>query len=63
MNCAAHHFGVVVVYTTFAEQKHQLMSAGFDTELVLDNVDGQPVSDNTDTKRMWWFHYIARKIL
>ena len=40
MNCGAHDFGIVVVYTTLAEQKRQLAAAGFDVELVLDNVAG-----------------------
>lgn len=61
MNCGAHDFGIVVVYTTLAEQKRQLAAAGFDVELVLDNVAGRPVADDADTRAAWWFHYIARK--
>jgi hypothetical protein len=61
MNCGAHDFGIVVVYTTLAEQKRQLKAGGFDVELVLDNIAGQPVYDYTDTHGMWWFTYIARK--
>jgi SAM-dependent methyltransferase len=60
-NCGAHDFGIVVVYTTMAEQKRQLAAAGFDVELVLDNVAGRPVADDADTSGAWWFHYIARK--
>jgi ubiquinone/menaquinone biosynthesis C-methylase UbiE len=62
MNAGAHDFGIVVVYTTLAEQKRQLAAAGFETELVLDNVAGQPVADEDDTRGTWWFHYIARKV-
>ena len=61
MNAAAHDFGIVVMYTTLAEQKRQLQAAGFDTELVLDNVQGQPVADDADVRGVWWFHYVARK--
>lgn len=61
MNCGAHDFGIVVVYTSLAEQKRQLAAAGFETELVLDNVAGRPVADDADTSGIWWFHYIARK--
>jgi len=61
MNCGAHDFGIVVVYTTLAEQKRQLREAGFETELVVDNVAGRPVTANTDTHAAWWFHYVARK--
>ncbi len=62
MNCGAHDFGIVVVYTTLAEQKRQLREAGFDVELVLDNVAGETVHDSTDTRQMWWFNYVARKL-
>ena len=61
MNCGAHDFGIVVVYTTLAEQKRQLSAAGFEVEIVFDNVAGRPVADDADTSDMWWFHYIARK--
>lgn len=62
MNCAAHDFGIVVMYTTLVEQKRQLQAAGFSTELVLDNVKGQPVTDDVDVRGIWWFHYVARKL-
>jgi ubiquinone/menaquinone biosynthesis C-methylase UbiE len=61
MNCAAHDFGIVVMYTALSEQKRQFGAAGFKTELVLDNVKGQPVNSDTNTNEIWWFHYIARK--
>jgi ubiquinone/menaquinone biosynthesis C-methylase UbiE len=62
MNCGAHDFGIVIVYTTLAEQKRQLHAAGFDVELVLGDATGQPVADDADTSGIWWFHYIARKV-
>jgi SAM-dependent methyltransferase len=62
MNAGAHDFGIVIVYTTLAEQKRQLRAAGFETELVLDNVAGEPVADGADTSGIWWFHYVARKV-
>jgi ubiquinone/menaquinone biosynthesis C-methylase UbiE len=62
MNCGAHDFGIVVVYTTLAEQKRQLRAAGFEVEIVLGNVTGQPVADDADTSGIWWFHYVARKL-
>lgn len=61
MNCGAHDFGIVVVYTTLAEQKRQLEAAGFETEAVFDNVAGTPVAGDADTSEIWWFHYVARK--
>jgi len=62
MNCPAHEFGIVIMYTTLAEQRRQLDAAGFKVELVLDNVSGRPVTGDTDTREILWFHYIARKV-
>lgn len=60
-NCGAHDFGLVVVYTTLAEQQRQLRAAGFEVPVVFDNVRGQPVAADQDTRDIWWFHAIARK--
>lgn len=62
MNAGAHAFGIVVLYTTMAEQKRQLRENGFDCEAVFDNARGQRVFDGADTRDMWWFHYVARKV-
>ena len=51
----------MVMYTTLAEQKRQLNAAGFETELVFENVRGMPVADDADVSGVWWFHYVARK--
>jgi SAM-dependent methyltransferase len=61
MNCPAHEFGIVIMYTTLSEQTRQLDAGGFKVELVLDCVRGQPVTGDTDTRDVSWFHYIARK--
>jgi SAM-dependent methyltransferase len=61
MNAGAHNFGIVVMYTTLAEQKCQLASAGFRCEVVFDSTRGQPVVDGADTRDAWWFHYVATK--
>lgn len=61
-NCGAHDFGIVIVYTTLAEQKRELQAAGFQVERVFDNVTGELVTDSTDTRGVWWFHYVARKV-
>lgn len=62
MNCAAHGFGIVVMYTSVAEQKRQLAQAGFQTEIVFDNDRGTAWQDEQPSERVWWFHYIARKV-
>jgi SAM-dependent methyltransferase len=61
MNCAAHDFGIVIVYTSFTEQRRQLREVGFEIEIVFENVAGGPVDEATDTSAAAWFHYIARK--
>jgi SAM-dependent methyltransferase len=61
MNAGAHNFGIVVMYTTLAEQKRQLLEAGFDCECVFDSTRGEPVQDGTPTRDVWWFHYVATK--
>lgn len=61
MNCAAHDFGIVIVYTTLAEQRRQLANAGFVSELVVDNVAGRPVGEGADTANIAWFHHVVRK--
>jgi SAM-dependent methyltransferase len=62
MNAGAHDFGIVVVYTTLAEQKRQIREAGFECEAVFDNARGEQVPDGADTHDMWWFHYVVRKV-
>jgi SAM-dependent methyltransferase len=61
MNAGAHDFGIVVMYTTLAEQKRQLREAGFECEAVFDSTRGQQVPDGADTRDMFWFHYVARR--
>jgi SAM-dependent methyltransferase len=62
MNAGAHNFGIMVMYTTLAEQKRQLAEEGFECEVVFDSTYGKPVADGADTRDMWWFHYVARKV-
>jgi len=62
LNAGAHEFGVVIMFTTMAEQKRQLRDAGFECEAVFDSTRGEPVKPGADTRDMWWFHYVARKV-
>jgi SAM-dependent methyltransferase len=61
LNAGAHDFGIVVMYTTLAEQKRQLEAAGFEVEQVLESARGSAVTQAEDTRDAWWLHYIARK--
>ena len=58
---AAHHFGIVIVYTTLREQLRQCAAAGLRVEAVFDN-EGRRLADEDDTSRAWWFHVVARKV-
>ncbi len=60
--CSAHNFGIVIMYTTLAEQKRQLAAAGFKIEAIYDNFRGQPVSDSSDLRAAHWFQFVARKL-
>ncbi len=60
-NASAHYFGLVILYTTLAEQKRQLAQAGFSTEVVFENTAGRAVSESDDLRDAWWLHFIARK--
>jgi SAM-dependent methyltransferase len=62
-NCGAHDFGLLVVYTTLAEQQRQLQAAGFEVQAVFDSEHGHAVAPGQDTRDVWWFHYVARKPL
>ena len=63
LNCGAHDFGLVVVYTSLAEQTRQLREAGFVLEAVFDNERGERVTQASDNGHAWWFHYVVRKPL
>lgn len=58
---AAHDFGILIVYTTLAEQRRQLASLGLVVEAVFGSRNDQPVADDTPNNDVWWFHFIARK--
>ncbi|MEY3487663.1 MAG: hypothetical protein RL075_1668 [Pseudomonadota bacterium] len=60
-NCSAHDFGIVVMYTSLAEQVRQLQDAGFTVEQVLSSETGQAVHDEDSARSACWLHYVARK--
>ena len=60
-NAGAHDFGLLVVYTTLAEQQRQLAAAGFEVPVTFDSERGEPVTAAQDTHDIWWFHCVARK--
>jgi len=59
--CAAHRFGIVIYYTELENQKRALSHFGLTTEAVFCNLHDQPLSEQDDMQRVFWFHFVARK--
>lgn len=59
---AAHMFGIVIVYTTLAEQRRQLGALGFDVEAAFGSCDGKLIAPEAQTSDAWWLHFVARKV-
>lgn len=60
-NAAAHHFGLVIHYTTLHRQLDELAGAGFDEVEVRDSERGAPMNVDDDTSGAWWFQITARR--
>ncbi|WP_133645546.1 class I SAM-dependent methyltransferase [Paraburkholderia flava] len=60
---SAHYFGILIVYTTIAEQRRQLVSLGFVPEAIFNCDDGGRIDDSVQTNDAWWLHFVARKPL
>lgn len=57
---AAHHFGIVIHYTTLQGQLAELVAAGFRPDpLIFDNRRGGRLRAGDDTHRTWWFQIVA----
>lgn len=62
MNAAAHHFGIVIHYTTLAHALDEVAASGFDADPeVYGSSDGRPVRVGDDTRDVWWFQVVAVK--
>jgi len=61
--CAAHKFGILIIYTDMATQRLQLDEAGLKTEVVFGNTGDRQILVGDDVSREYWFHFIARKPL
>lgn len=59
--CAAHKFGIVILYHEMATQKRVLAGLGLHTEAVFGNLDARELHEQDDVSRVYWFHFIARK--
>lgn len=58
----AHHYGVLVHFTTLGHQLDELRAAGFDPAVqAFDNLTGARVAPDADTSGVAWFHLIARR--
>ena len=61
--CAAHKFGIVIMYTDMDTQRHQLAEVGLHTEAVFGNSTGRLMQEGDDVRNDAWFHFIARKVV
>lgn len=59
--CAAHKFGIVIVFTEMAAQKRALAAAGLRTEAVFGNRGAAQLHDGDNLDDINWFHFVARK--
>ncbi len=59
--CAAHKFGIVIVYVDMAAQMRGLAEMGLRTEAVFGNLDGRPLGEADDVGDVYWFHFVVRK--
>ena len=58
----AHHYGLLIHFTTLAEERRELERVGFAPDpTVFECRQGQRVLPGADVSRSWWFHLLARK--
>jgi SAM-dependent methyltransferase len=60
--CAAHKFGIVIVYTELAQQQRTLATLGLHTEAVFGNRSAEALHDGDKVDEINWFHFVARKV-
>ncbi|MFL9944600.1 class I SAM-dependent methyltransferase [Paraburkholderia agricolaris] len=60
--CAAHEFGIVIMYTDMDTQLRQLAEVGLRTEAVFGNSTGRHMQEGDDVRDESWFHFVARKV-
>jgi SAM-dependent methyltransferase len=60
--CAAHKFGIVIVYTEMAAQRRALAEVGLNTEAVFGNRGAAQLHDGDNVDDINWFHFVARKV-
>lgn len=60
--CAAHKFGIVIIYSEIAQQKRALAALGLHTEAVFGNRGAEEIHDGDSVDDISWFHLIARKV-
>jgi SAM-dependent methyltransferase len=59
---SAHHYSVLMHYTTLERELEELAEAGFQRDpLVFGSVGARPLADGEDLSRVDWFHVVARR--
>ena len=62
MNAGAHHFGIVIHYTTLAHAVAEVEAAGFQPEPEeYASSNGRRLAVDDETSDVWWFHLLAVK--
>ncbi|KWW35981.1 class I SAM-dependent methyltransferase [Cupriavidus metallidurans] len=60
--CAAHKFGIVIVYTDVPTQLRELKAFGLQTEAVFGNLNDKAFQPGDPLDDVNWFHFVARKL-
>ncbi|VBW00297.1 type 11 methyltransferase [Burkholderia pseudomallei] len=59
--CAAHKFGILIMYTDFATQQRQLADVGLKLRAAFGGSSGEPVRRDQDLGGEAWLHFVASK--
>ena len=60
--CAAHKFGIVILYVDMAMQLRELAEFGLQTEVVFGNKSDKPLQPDDPVDNVNWFHFVAHKV-
>jgi SAM-dependent methyltransferase len=59
---SAHHYALLVHYTTLERELRELFDEGFAGEVVFGNRSVRPLSVESDVSHVDWFHVVARRV-
>jgi len=59
--CAAHKFGIVIVYIDMETQLRELAELGFTIDAVFGNLGAEALHPGDNVDKVNWFHFVAHK--